>query len=104
VTLWLFDGKLVELAPWLDCAKRFVAPILSWLSRSSKSPGRDGRALRDLLAHKAARSLPVTARAACGSHRRTGLYVAGVDKKLASRFSELLRDLVARGRAAGSLC
>ena len=24
VTLWLFDGKLVELAPWLDCAKRFV--------------------------------------------------------------------------------
>jgi S-DNA-T family DNA segregation ATPase FtsK/SpoIIIE len=29
------------------------------------------------------------------------LYVAGVDKKLASRFAELLRDLVARGRAAG---
>jgi len=29
------------------------------------------------------------------------LFVAGVDKKLAARFSELLRDLVARGRAAG---
>jgi S-DNA-T family DNA segregation ATPase FtsK/SpoIIIE len=26
VTLWLFDGKLVELAPWLDCAHRFVGP------------------------------------------------------------------------------
>jgi len=29
------------------------------------------------------------------------LYVAGIDKKLADRFAELLRDLVARGRAAG---
>jgi DNA segregation ATPase FtsK/SpoIIIE-like protein len=29
------------------------------------------------------------------------LYVAGTDKKSAQRFAELLRDLVARGRAAG---
>ena len=31
------------------------------------------------------------------------LFVAGVDKKLAARFSDLLRDLVARGRAAGGV-
>jgi len=26
VDLWLFDGKLVELAPWQACARRFVGP------------------------------------------------------------------------------
>ena len=103
VTLWLFDGKLVELAPWLDCAKRFVGPDIE-LAISVLEELRtemDDR-YRDLLARKVRK---VTPGDGLGLHvvaiDELALYVAGVDKKLASRFSELLRDLVARGRAAG---
>jgi DNA segregation ATPase FtsK/SpoIIIE-like protein len=103
VTLWLFDGKLVELAPWLECAKRFVGPDIE-LAISVLEELRtemDDR-YRDLLARKVRK---VTPGDGLGLHvvaiDELALYVAGVDKKLASRFSELLRDLVARGRAAG---
>jgi len=103
VTLWLFDGKLVELAPWLDCARRFVGPDIE-LATSSLEQIRlemDER-YRYLLDRKVRK---VTPGDGLGLHvvviDELALYVAGVDKKLASRFSDLLRDLVARGRAAG---
>jgi hypothetical protein len=103
VTLWLFDGKLVELAPWLDCAKRFVGPDIELaISVLEELRAEMDERYRDLLAHKAHK---VTPGDGLGLHvvviDELALYVAGVDKKLASRFSELLRDLVARGRAAG---
>jgi hypothetical protein len=103
VTLWLFDGKLVELAPWLDCAKRFVGPDSELaISVLEELRSEMDERFRDLLSRKARK---VTPGDGLGLHvvviDELALYVAGVDKKLASRFSELLRDLVARGRAAG---
>jgi DNA segregation ATPase FtsK/SpoIIIE, S-DNA-T family len=103
VTLWLFDGKLVELAPWLDCAKRFVGPDIELaISVLEELRAEMDERYRDLLDRKARK---VTAGEGLGLHviviYELALYVAGVDKKLASRFSEVLRDLVARGRAAG---
>jgi hypothetical protein len=103
VTLWLFDGKLVELAPWLDCAKRFVGPDIELaISVLEELRTEMDERYRDLLARKVRKVSPGDG---LGLHvvavDELALYVAGVDKKLASRFAELLRDLVARGRAAG---
>jgi hypothetical protein len=103
VTLWLFDGKLVELAPWLDCAHRFVGPDieLAITVLEELRSEMDDR-YRDLLSRKVRKVSPGDG---LGLHvvaiDELALYVAGVDKKLANRFAELLRDLVARGRAAG---
>ncbi len=103
VDLWLFDGKLVELASWRSCARRFVGPDIE-LAIS---------VLEEIQAEMAARyetHLANKVRKVCQGDGLSlhvvvidelALYVAGVDKKLASRFAELLRDLVARGRAAG---
>jgi hypothetical protein len=103
VTLWLFDGKLVELAPWLDCAKRFVGPDIELaISVLEELRAEMDERYRDLLVRKVRKVSPGDD---LGLHvvaiDELALYVAGVDKKLAGRFSELLRDLVARGRAAG---
>jgi hypothetical protein len=103
VTLWLLDGKLVELAPWLDCAHRFVGPDIELaISVLEELRGEMDERYRDLLARKVRKVSPGEG---LGLHvvaiDELALYVAGVDKKLASRFAELLRDLVARGRAAG---
>jgi hypothetical protein len=103
VDLWLFDGKLVELAPWRASARSFVGPDVeraidalevvraemdaryeALLARGVRKVGRgDGMALQVVVIDELA------------------LYVSGVDKKVAMRFTDLLRDLVARGRAAG---
>ena len=103
VTLWLFDGKLVELAPWLDCANRFVGPDIELaISVLEELRTEMDERYRNLLTRKVRKVSPGDG---LGLHvvaiDELALYVAGVDKKLASRFSELLRDLVARGRAAG---
>jgi hypothetical protein len=103
VTLWLFDGKLVELAPWLDCAHRFVGPDIELaISVLEELRGEMDERYRELLVTKVRKVSPGDG---LGLHvvaiDELALYVAGVDKKLAGRFSELLRDLVARGRAAG---
>jgi hypothetical protein len=103
VSLWLFDGKLVELAPWLDCAKRFVGPDIELaISVLEELRSEMEERYQDLLARRVRK---VTPGDGLGLHvvaiDELALYVAGVDKKLARRFSELLRDLVARGRAAG---
>jgi hypothetical protein len=103
VTLWLFDGKLVELAPWLDCAHRFVGPDIELaITVLEELRSEMDERYRDLLSRKVRKVSPGDG---LGLHvvaiDELALYVAGVDKKLASRFAELLRDLVARGRAAG---
>jgi hypothetical protein len=103
VDLWLFDGKLVELAPWRTCAERFVGPDVEAAISALE-------ALREVMAYRYGQLLDRGVRkVSIGDHLRLqlvvidemALYVAGVDKKMANRFSELLRDLVARGRAAG---
>ncbi|MGH9131884.1 MAG: FtsK/SpoIIIE domain-containing protein [Acidimicrobiales bacterium] len=103
VKLWLFDGKLVELATWAGCAEHSVGVSVSeaidvlrqlqvemehryfslLASRRRKVTPGDGNALQvvvcDELAH----------------------YLSAPDRKERSEFAELMRDLVSRGRAAG---
>lgn len=103
VALWLFDGKQVELAPWSNCAKRFVGPDITLaISVLQELRGEMDRRYDELVARKVKKVNPGDG---LSLHvlviDELALYVAGVDKKLADRFAELLRDLVARGRAAG---
>ncbi|HXA32329.1 MAG TPA: FtsK/SpoIIIE domain-containing protein, partial [Acidimicrobiales bacterium] len=97
VDMWLFDGKMVELGPWRSCAQRFVGPDVE----AAVSALQD---LREVMDHRYGQLLDRGVRkVSIGDHLRLqlvvidemALYVAGVDKKLATRFSELLRDLVA---------
>jgi hypothetical protein len=59
VTLWLFDGKLVELAPWLDCAKRFVGPDIELaITVLEELRGEMDERYRDLLDRKVRKVSP----------------------------------------------
>ncbi len=103
VALWLFDGKLVELAPWSTCAERFVGPDITLaISVLQELRAEMDHRYGELVARKVKKITPGDG---LSLHvlviDELALYVAGVDKKLADRFAELLRDLVARGRAAG---
>jgi hypothetical protein len=103
VTMWLFDGKRVELACWAACAARLVGPdqteavdvleglrqemdlryaqLLAW-GRRKVAPD-DGLGLHVVVIDELA------------------LYLSGGERKTRERLAEALRDLVARGRAAG---
>jgi DNA segregation ATPase FtsK/SpoIIIE-like protein len=101
--VWLLDGKLVELAGWAPVAERLVGP--------------DGdaaiavlRELRDVMGERyrelLARGLRKVRRddelalhlLVCDE---LAFYLALPDRRQRQEFTELLRDLVARGRAAG---
>jgi len=101
--LWLFDGKLVELAAWRDLAVRNVGPDVAHANE----------VLRELRAEMDRRYDLLLA-----SHRRKviqgdglpleivvcdelAMYLSVGDRKLRAEFTELMRDLIARGRAAG---
>lgn len=59
VTLWLFDGKLVELAPWLDCAHRFVGPDIELaISVLEELRAEMDERYQDLLARKVRKIAP----------------------------------------------
>ena len=103
VTLWLLDGKRVELASWGSCATRLVGPdlnetidvldclrqemdvryaqLLTWGRR--KVAPEDGLGLHVVVIDELA------------------LYLATGERKTRDRLAESLRDLIARGRAAG---
>jgi hypothetical protein len=103
VRVWLLDGKLVELAAWAPIAERVIGP--------------DGEQacelLRELQSEMDARYRELLARGLRKVRREDGLplhlvvvdelafYLSMPDRKLKAEFAELLRDLVARGRAAG---
>ncbi|MGH9070606.1 MAG: FtsK/SpoIIIE domain-containing protein [Acidimicrobiales bacterium] len=103
VKLYLLDGKQVELATWAGVATWSVGPDVQ----------RATALLRGLLAEMDLRYAQLLAR----RHRKVGrqdgmglqvvvcdelaLYLAGPDRKARTEFAEALRDLVARGRAAG---
>jgi DNA segregation ATPase FtsK/SpoIIIE-like protein len=102
VRLWLFDGKLVELATWRRCAERFVGPDLA----------EANAALRELRAEMDRRYqwLLSAGKRQVGPDDGMGLHLVVIDelawyltgeKKQAQEFEAQLRDLVARGRAAG---
>jgi hypothetical protein len=100
--LWLFDGKLVELAPWRDFARN-VGPDVAEANDVL-------RELRDEMDRRYELLL--------ASHRRKvtqgdglpleivvcdelAMYLSVGDRKVRAEFTELMRDLIARGRAAG---
>jgi len=101
--VWLLDGKLVELAVWAPVAERLAGP--------------DGDEALALLRHVReemdARYRELLARGLRKVRREDGLplhlvvcdelafYLTLPDKKQRQDVAELLRDLVARGRAAG---
>jgi DNA segregation ATPase FtsK/SpoIIIE-like protein len=101
--LWLLDGKLVELSAWAPCAQQLAGPDIDdaiELLRTLRSE-MEAR-YRELLARGARKITPGDGLAlhlvACDE---LAFYLTAEDRKQRAQFAELLRDLVARGRAAG---
>jgi hypothetical protein len=103
VVLTLFDPKLVELAVWQGCAHRLVGPNVEAAIEVLKGliAELDDRYLT-LLANRARK---VTQGDGLPLHlvvvEELAFYTNGPDRKAAQAFAVLLRDFVARGRAAG---
>lgn len=103
VRLHLFDGKIVELACWAGVADHTVGPDTE----------QANLVLRALQAEMETRYLALLANKARKVSPGMGLplhvlvvdelahYLLAPDRKVRTEFAELLRDLVARGRAAG---
>lgn len=103
VRLWLLDGKRVELAAWEPCAERVVgADIDAVIALLEAVQSEMEDRYRDLLAAGARK---VTERQGLPLHvvacDELAFYLTVEDRKKRTRFAELLRDVVARGRAAG---
>ncbi|MGH2796654.1 MAG: FtsK/SpoIIIE domain-containing protein, partial [Thermoleophilaceae bacterium] len=101
--VWLLDGKLVELAVWAPVADRIVGPdgegaitMLRGLQEVMDDRYREllARGLRKVRREDA---LPLHL-VVCDE---LAFYLTLPDRKQRQEFAELLRDLVARGRAAG---
>jgi hypothetical protein len=101
--VWLLDGKLVELAVWAPVAERLVGPdgdeALALLRAVREE--MDAR-YRELLARGMRKVRPEDRLplhlVVCDE---LAFYLTLPDKRQRQEFAELLRDLVARGRAAG---
>jgi hypothetical protein len=101
--VWLLDGKLVELAAWAPVAEQLVGP----------DGGEAIDALRQIQREMDARYRELLARGLRKVRRDDALplhlvvvdelafYLTLPDRKQRQELTELLRDLVARGRAAG---
>src|SRR5437660_1660161 len=105
--LTLFDGKLVELSMWRGCADHFVGPELEKALEVLKDLRSDMeeryRYLMDSGRRKITREdgdrFPL--RLVAIDELASFTLGVGEEKKLCAEFSNLLRDLVSRGRAAG---
>lgn len=103
VKLWLLDGKLVELAPWSGCAERSVGANLAEAIEVLKViQGEMERRYEQLLRDRRRKvgaddGLPLHV-VVCDE---LAMYLTVGDRKERGEFADLLRDLVARGRAAG---
>jgi hypothetical protein len=102
VELWCFDGKLVELAAWRNCAKRFVGSDVAEATEALGELRTEMEARYALLLERGLRKVDRTT--------GLGLIVVVIDElalytqgkgKARDEFCDALRDLVARGRAAG---
>jgi hypothetical protein len=103
VKLVLFDGKLVELACWAGVADRSVGPDLhEAVAVLAEVQAELDRRLLTLLANRRRKLTPsLGLPLLLVAIDELAFYVAGPDRKLAAEFAARLRDLVARGRAAG---
>ena len=102
VELWCFDGKLVELAAWRRCCRRFVGADLE----------KATAVLQELRGEMETRYAWMLERGLRKIERDSGpglvlvvidelaLYLQG-KSKARDELAEVLRDIVARGRAAG---
>jgi hypothetical protein len=100
--LWCFDGKLVELAAWAGSARRFVGADIERATEALSELQTEMDERYALLLDWGLRKIDETT--------GLGLIVVVIDElalytqgkgKDRDRFVELLRDIVARGRAAG---
>jgi DNA segregation ATPase FtsK/SpoIIIE, S-DNA-T family len=103
VRLVLLDGKLVELACWAGLADRSVGPDLAEaVAVLAEVQAELDRRLLALLANRRRKLTPTLGLPLLlVVIDELALYVAGTDRRLAAEFAVRLRDLVARGRAAG---
>ncbi|MFP5072407.1 FtsK/SpoIIIE domain-containing protein [Pseudonocardia nantongensis] len=102
--LWLFDGKIVELGLWRSCAERFVAnslddAIQALLDLQSEMDSRYA-VLDDERRRKIAPDDGVSPIVVVLDELAYFAATVGTKREQES-FSVLVRDLVARGRAAG---
>jgi hypothetical protein len=101
--VWLLDGKLVELAAWAPVAERLVGPDVEQAVELLRALQREmEERYRELLAlglRKVRREDGLALHLVVVDE--LAFYLSAPDKKLRQEFAELLRDLVARGRAAG---
>ena len=101
--VWLLDGKLVELSVWAPCAQRLAGPDVDQAIELLRELREEMEArYRELLARgrrKITREDELRLHlVACDE---LAFYLGSEDRKKQRDFAELLRDLVARGRAAG---
>lgn len=103
VKLWLLDGKLVELATWAGCAEHSVGADLAEATEVLRMLQVEmGVRYAQLLAQRRRKvgpddGLPLHV-VVCDE---LAMYLTVGDRKGRTEFAEVLRDLVARGRAAG---
>lgn len=103
VKLWLLDGKLVELATWAGCAEHSVGANVADAVDVLRTLQVDmGARYAQLLAQRRRKvgpddGVPLHV-VVCDE---LAMYLTVGDRKERTEFAEVLRDLVARGRAAG---
>ena len=101
--LHLFDGKYVELAPWAGCAEHMIGPNQDEAIDVLKElvADMDGRYMQ-LLANKRRKLRPEDGLALhVVEIDELAFFCNGPDRAANKAFTELARDLVGRGRAAG---
>src|SRR6266508_1696349 len=104
VDLWLIDGKLVELLPWAPIVDRFVGNDVRQALRTLRALQVELEDRYDILARSGSRKISKTdgLRAIMLVIDELAYFSVTVGTKdTKEEFITLVRDLVARGRAAG---
>jgi hypothetical protein len=103
VDLYLFDGNQVEFAPWAACATRTVGPDMGQAVEVLGELGVEMDARYAVLLGEGRRKIAPGdgMRLIVIAVNELAYYTATGDRKQRTEFADRLRDLVARGRAAG---
>lgn len=103
-SLWLFDGKQVELGLWIDVADVFVGPDITMALRRLRQLQLEMNRRYAELARVSRRKIEATDPVQvilCAIDELAYYSVTTGSKDQREEFMILLRDIVARGRAAG---